>query len=451
MTTHRVTVENRSALASGDARAVALDCLLAGVDAAHPDRIVADALSVEAGRLTVTTVGGERRTYDLDAYDEVVILGGGNAAGHVAAALESLLGDTIDGGAVVTDDPVETDRVEVLPGDHPTPSRRGVDSTRRIVDLAERAGPDDLVLGCLTGGGSSLLAAPAGDLSLEDLRATTEALLASGAAIDEINAVRKHLSAIKGGRLARAAAPATVAGLAVSDVTGDDPAVIASGPFAPDPTSYADAVAVLARYDIEAPPAVRDRLRAGARGDRSETPMGADPTFDRCRFHVVANATTALDAARDVARDHGYTPLVLSSRVEGEASEAAKTHAAIANEIEATGTPLEPPAAILSGGETTVTVESGGSGGPNQEFALSAGLSIEGSTIVGAVDSDGIDGASDAAGALVDGSVIDRDAQAALDANDSGTYLSERDCVIVTGQTGTNVNDIRVLVVPELA
>lgn len=438
-------VENRERLARSAAHETVLDSLLAGIEASNPAQVIKSTVSVAD---SVLTVGAE--TYDLDDYQEVVVLGGGNAASQVARALETELGDRIDGGIVVTDDPVETERVTVLPGDHPVPSERGVDSTRQLLDRATAAEEDTLVLGVITGGGSALMAAPAEGIELADLVETTDQLLHSGAPIREINAVRKHLSALKGGHLAAKAAPATTVSLVLSDVVGNHLDVIASGPLVPDPTTFEDAKGVIDRFDLSVPEPVRERIQAGVNGILEDTPKPGDQVFEQVSTHIIADGMTALEAAKAVIEDAGYEPLVLTSRVEGEASEAAKTHAAIANEIRATGTPLEPPAAVLSGGETTVTVESGGSGGPNQEFALSAGLSIEGPTIVGAVDSDGIDGASDAAGALVDETDIDRPAaQVALDANDTGTYLTDRDRVILTGQTGTNVNDIRVLLVPE--
>ncbi|SNZ12443.1 glycerate 2-kinase [Natronoarchaeum philippinense] len=450
-----LSIERRANLAGSDARAAAIDCLVAGVEAAHPRRVVADALAVEDGELTVTPVAGDAATYDLGSYDNVLVLGGGNAAGHVAAALEPLLGEHLDGGAVVTDDPADTDQIEVLPGDHPVPSERGVESARRVLDLAERAGPDDLVLGCITGGGSALLPAPAGDLSLDHLRATTEALLASGAPIGEMNAVRKHLSASKGGQLARAASPATVVGLAISDVAGDDLGVIASGPFSPDPTSYDDALDVLGRYGVDAPEAVHSHLQAGADGERPETPTRGDAAFERTAVHVVASAHTALYAARDVASERGFAPMILSSRVRGEAQEAAKTHAAVAEEIAATGDPVEPPAIVLSGGETTVTLaEDHGEGGPNQEFVLSAALELDAPAVVAAVDTDGIDGATDAAGAIADEETVGSDgeisvsaAQAALNRNDAYPVLDDADALLRTGASGTNVNDLRAIVI----
>ena len=465
-----VTVADRERHASDPARGLALDCVVAGVEAAHPAAVVADALALDDGALTVTAVDGTTATRDLAAYDRVLVVGAGNAAGHFAAAVERLLGDRIDGGAVVTDDPVETERIAVRPGDHPTPSEAGVESARRVRALAADAGETDLVIGMLTGGGSALLAAPAEGVALGDLRETTAALLASGAAISEINAVRKHCSAVKGGRLARAAAPADVLGLAISDVTGDDPAVIASGPLSPDPTTYADALAVLDRYGIDAPAAVADRLERGAAGEVAETPEAADPAFDGAEVRVVANARTAQTAASEVAAAEGYEPLVLSSRVRGEAREAAKTHAAVAEECRAAGEPVEPPAVLLSAGEVTVTLgDDPGRGGPNQEFALSAALELDASGLdgegvaVASVDTDGIDGATDAAGALVDADLIgegdgdgDGDgrmspeaAATALDAHDAYPVLDGAGALVRTGPTGTNVNDLRAVVVAE--
>ncbi|MFC7240729.1 glycerate kinase [Saliphagus sp. GCM10025317] len=453
--TSRVSIKDYHALASSEPRTVALDCLTAGIDAAHPQRVVFDALTLEGERLTVTPVAGPSQTYDLEAYDDIIVLGGGNAAGHLAAALESLLGDRIDGGVVVTDDPVETDWIDVMPGDHPVPSERGVEGANAVLERAAAAGSDDLVLGCLTGGGSALLPTHAENISLEDFRKTTEALLASGASIDEINAVRKHLSRLKGGNLARVAAPATVVGLLVSDVAGDDPSVIASGPLSPDETTFADALDVIERYGIDAPEPILEHLRRGADGNERETPTGDDPAFDDVDCYVVANANTALEAAREVAVDHGYAPLVLSSSVRGEAREAAKTQVAIAEEIARTGTPVEPPVVVLSGGETTVTLtDNHGRGGPNQEFVLGGALELAVPAVVASVDTDGIDGATDAAGAIADQRTVSRDgsldplkARRALERNDAYPTLETVNALIRTEATGTNVNDLRALVV----
>ncbi|WP_436344550.1 glycerate kinase type-2 family protein [Natronorubrum sp. FCH18a] len=458
-------IENRDQGATTDERDLALECVEAGIAAGHPRRVIRETVSLEGSETPNESRAGDEAagdtlrvadaTYDLGRYDELVVLGGGNAAAHVAAALESILGDRIGGGIVVADDPADTDRVAVLEGDHPVPSERGVESARELLAAADAADERTLVLAAITGGGSALVPAPAGDVSLEDLQSTTGALLESGADIHEINAVRKHCSALKGGQLARRAAPATVVSLLLSDVVGNDPSVIASGPTVPDESTFADAVAVLERYAIDVPDPVADRLERGATGGVPETPTADDPAFETVSTHVVADGMTVLEAARDVAAERGYEPLVLSSRIRGEAREAATTHVAVAEEVLATSTPISPPAVLLSGGETTVTVTGDGTGGPNQEFATSAALdlvdggSVEGSVTVAAVDTDGIDGATDVAGALVDETTVeDREAaRAALRDNDVSPYLAERNGLIRTGPTGTNLNDLRVVVV----
>jgi hydroxypyruvate reductase len=437
-------IANRDALADSSTHRTALHCVEAGIRAAAPDNVVRERLALDGDHLLV-----DGNAYDLDEYDEVVVVGGGKAAAGVAAAVEDLLGDHLTGGVVVTNDPEPTNRITVVEASHPVPDAAGVDGAERVRETVAAADAGTLVLATVTGGASALLPAPADSVSLADLRAVTDALLDSGATIDEINAVRKHCSALKGGLLARAAAPATVVGLLFSDVVGDDLAVIGSGPTAPDPTTFADAAAVLDEYGIDAPAAVRERLEGGAAGELAETPTADDACFDRVTNHVLANGWTALDAAREAAADAGFRTLVLSSQVEGEAREAARTQAAVATEIAATGNPIEPPAVVLSGGETTVTVTGDGRGGPNAEFALSAARSLPATAVLASVDTDGEDGASGAAGALVDGDTVDdrRAATAALRNNDAAGYLDARDALIETGRTGTNVNDLRALVV----
>jgi len=444
-------IHNREQLASSPAHAVALDCLTAGIEAADPARLTRDAVSVAD---TTLTVGGS--SYDLAEYDEVTVLGGGKAAAVVAAELEAVLGDRLDSGIVVTDSPRSTGRVDVLAGDHPIPDKRGVENTHRLLDVAAAADDPTLLLGVITGGGSALMAAPADGISLADLRSTTDALVASGATIDEINAVRKHCSAIKGGRLAATTQPAEVCSLVVSDVVGNDLATIASGPLVGDPTTYADARAVIDRYNLDVPAAVTDRLARGVAGEIDETPAPGASVFEGVTTTIIGDGLTAVRAAADRAEAAGFESLVLSSRIRGEAREAAKTQVAIAEGIAATGEPLDPPAVVVSGGETTVTVDGEGVGGPNQEFALSAALELTvgddtaPETVVAAVDTDGVDGPTDAAGAIVDGETVAvREGRHALADNDASTALGAADAVITTGPTGTNVNDLRVVVVPE--
>ena len=459
-------IRNRDHLPDSPAHEVALDCLTAGIEAADPARLTRESVSLADGTLTV-----DDASYNLADYDEVLVLGGGKAAAVVAAELEVILGDALDGGLVITDLPdsssVSTQHVEVLAGDHPIPSERGVESTRRLLDAAAAADASTLILGVITGGGSALMAAPAAGLSLADLGATTDALVASGATIDEINADRKHCSAIKGGRLAAATQPADVCSLVVSDVVGNDLATIASGPFVGDPTTYADAGEVIDRYDCDVPAAVVDHLDRGIAGEIEETPTIGDPVFAPVSTEIIGDSMVAVQAAAARASEAGFEPLVLSSRVRGEAREAAKTQVAIAEEIHASGQPIAPPAVVVSGGETTVTVDGDGAGGPNQEFVLSAAVELAaaatddsndgggvgdgnavGNTVVAAVDTDGIDGPTDAAGGIVDSETITpRVGRRALAENDAAAALDAADARIETGPTGTNVNDLRVVVV----
>ncbi|WP_247729386.1 glycerate kinase type-2 family protein [Halovivax limisalsi] len=449
--------ENRDRHARTPAHEVALDCLEAGIAAARPARLVSEAVTAEAETLRV----GDS-TYDLSRFDRLLLLGGGKAADGLARALADALGDRIDGGSIVTtpkpEDGLDSPAtVDVADGTHPVPSEANVAATRRILSLAREAGERTLVVAIVTGGGSALLAAPARDLELSDLERTTSALLESGASIDELNAVRKHLSAIKGGRLALAAAPATVCTLAISDVVGDDPGVIASGPTVPDPTTYADALAVLGRYGLRdrVPDAVVDHLESGAAGNQAETPTETDLDFDATDWHCLANGRTAIEAAREAARDADYRPLVISSAIEGAAAEAGRFHAAVASECAVRGEPIDPPAVLLSGGEVTVSVDGDGTGGPAQELALAAAIDLAEADIdavLASVDTDGVDGPTDAAGAIVDKTTLaDRipDARDALDRHDAATMLDAESALVRTGPTGTNVNDLRVVVIDD--
>ncbi|AHG01696.1 hydroxypyruvate reductase (plasmid) [Halostagnicola larsenii XH-48] len=423
-----------------------LEAIEAGITAAHPRTVITEAIALEDETLRIAS---ER--FDLSAYDDVYVLGGGNAAGQVASSIADLLGDRLTGGIVVTDDPASAGPVEMVEGDHPTPTESNVDGTRRLLELARDCDEDTLVVAPVTGGGSALLAAPAEGITLSDLRGLTDELLRSGAPIATINTIRKHVSSIKGGQLARELAPATTVGLVFSDVTSGDPSVVASGPLSPDTTTYETARTALETYDVDAPAAVSTHLQAGEDGDVAETPVDGDAAFDSVSVCVLADNFTAVSAAADVCEDAGYETVILSTSVRGETQAAAKTHVAIAEEIRRTGNPVSPPVAIVSGGETTVTITGDGIGGPNQEFALSAALELPDDVVLGAVDTDGIDGPTDSAGALVSNeTIIDRiAAHAALSDNDAYTYLEDRDALLFTGQTGTNVNDLRVMLVGE--
>jgi len=438
-------IKNREQLVDSPARKVALDALEAGIEAADPARLARERVAIDGETLTV----GESAV-SLDPFEEVVVVGGGKAAGVVASELEAILGERLDGGVVVTNNPVDTDCIECLSGDHPVPSQQGVDSTQQLLEVATHADENSLILAVLTGGGSALLVAPAEGLALSDVQETTQSLLACGASIDEINAVRKHCSAIKGGQLAAATAPARVCGLVLSDVVGNDLSTIASGPVVADPSTFDEAQAVLSRYGVEAPEAIDRRLRAGSAGEIPETPKPGDSVFERVSTTILGDNMTAVQAAADSVEAGGFESLILSSRIRGDSQAAATMQAAIAEEIRSTGQPVEPPAVIVSGGETTVTVTGDGQGGPNQEFAVAGGLAVDGDEIViAAVDTDGIDGPTDAAGGIVDGEIAGERVSDALADNDSYSFLESVDGLIRTGPTGTNVNDLRVIVVSD--
>lgn len=409
-----------------------------------PTSVVNKAITMDGGTLII-----DGTEYDIDEYDRILVLGGGNAAGQVAAALEEHLNGRIDDGIVVTDDPVPLSTIECIKGNHPIPNETAVDGTRQVLQLASTASENDLIIAIITGGGSALLPAPAGSLRLTDLQTTTEKLLRAGATITEINTVRKHLSEIKGGKLACVSSPAKTIGLVFSDVVGNDLGAIASGPISPDETTYDDAREVIDRYNIETSAAVCDHLLRGSEGDVQETPNESS-IFKDVNIYVLADNFTALDAASNMALEEGYEPLILSSHIRGEAIEVAKVHVGIAEEILATGTPVSPPAVLISGGETTVTVAGDGEGGPNQEFVLSAAIELDDpSIVVGCADTDGIDGNTDAAGAISDARTIDdrAAAQYALTDHDVYSTLDAAGSLLKTGPTGTNVNDLRVIVI----
>lgn len=422
---------------------VALDCLTSGIAAANPEQSVRDRGAIEtttdADRLRL---GGE--SIDLSRFERIIVAGGGKASVAVARGLESVVGERLDAGVVVTNSRPDTpslDHTEIAVGDHPIPSEHSVAGTSRIRSLLEAATDRTLVLAPVTGGASALLCDPINGITLEELQATNTALLESGAAIDEINAVRSRISTVKGGGLARLAEPATVVALLVSDVVGDDPATIASGPFTPDPTTDADARAVLSRYDLAVPAAVRSHLT----DDIDDSGTGS---FDHVRTVLLASNRTAIDAASETARSHGYQPLVLSASMRGEAREIALAHVACAEECLASGDPIEPPAAILSGGEATVTVSGEGNGGPNTEFALAGTTQLPAGVTLLSADTDGRDGSTDAAGAVVDSETVEDPAaaRAALADNNAYAYLAERDALVRLEST-TNVNDLRVMLV----
>ena len=382
----------------------------------------------------------------------------GKAAASMALAVERHwpAGAALEGLAVTRyAHSLPTQRIRVLEAGHPMPDEAGLRAATAMLEAARALGEDDLLLALVSGGGSALLTLPADGLSMADVQAVTRALLRSGADIREINTVRKHLSAIQGGRLA-AATNARVLSLVVSDVTGDDPTHIASGPCAPDVTTYADALGVLAKYDIAAPQAVRARLEAGARGDIAETPKPGDTVFARVENRVVATAHRSLEAAAGVFRGHGFRVAILGDSITGEAREVAKVMAALVREIRLHGGPFKPPVALISGGECTVTVHGeAGRGGRCTEFLLALGIELEGVPGIHAIaaDTDGIDGSEDNAGAVLSPDSLARARDAGLEpkkclaANDSFGFFAALGDLVITGPTRTNVNDYRAVLV----
>ncbi|MWL88788.1 glycerate kinase [Cupriavidus sp. SW-Y-13] len=381
-----------------------------------------------------------------------VVIGAGKAAAAMAQAVESHWQGELS-GLVVTryGHGAPCRRIEVVEAAHPVPDAAGQQAAQRMVELVQDLTADDLVLCLISGGGSALLAAPAPGLTLADKQAVNKALLRSGASIGEMNCVRKHLSALKGGRLALACAPARVETLLISDIPGDDPTLIASGPTLPDATTCADALAVIAKYGIEVPDAVRAHLESGA----GETPKPGDARFAGHRSVTLASAQQSLEAAAARARELGLTPHILSDSIEGEARDVAEVHAAIARQIVAHGQPFQKPCVILSGGETTVTVRGNGRGGRNAEFLLALAVALDGLPGVHALagDTDGIDGSEDNAGALLSPDTLTRaaaqgaSARAHLDNNDGYGFFAALDDLIVTGPTRTNVNDFRAILI----
>jgi hydroxypyruvate reductase len=381
----------------------------------------------------------------------VVVVGAGKATALMAAAVEAVWPDAE--GVVVTryGHAVPTRRIEVIEAAHPVPDAASEAGARRVLAAVQGLGPDDLVLALMSGGASSLLALPAPGLTLADKQAVNRALLKSGATIAEMNCVRKHLSSIKGGRLAAAAAPARVVTLAISDVPGDDPAVIGSGPTVADPTSFADARALLARYGIAPPPHIAAHLAAA----QDETPKPG--SLPHAVFQLIATPAMALAAAAETARGLGLAPLVLGDALEGESRELGTVMAGIARSIRSHGQPVAPPALLLSGGETTVTISGGsaGRGGRNTEFLLGLAVALTGSPGIWAIagDTDGIDGTEDAAGAIVAPDTLARahaaglDPRAVLTGHDSYGLFDALGDLVRTGPTLTNVNDIRAVLV----
>lgn len=426
----------------------------AGLKAADP----VEAVAARFHRQGDTLIAGGRK-YPLASFRRVFVVGAGKASAAMAIAVERALGARIAGGLINVkyEHVAKLKRVALNECAHPVPDEAGVEGAGRIAGIVRDAGEQDLVVCVISGGGSALMPAPAAGITLAEKQETTRLLLGCGANIHEINTIRKHLSALKGGQLAALAYPATVITLLLSDVIGDNLDVIASGPTAPDASTFADSLAILRRYEIleRVPQAVRKRLTEGAAGQVGETPKAGDKRLSRTANLIVGSNRVAVEASKKKARELGYRPLVLSTTIQGETRDVAQVHTAIAREIHESGQPVAAPACIISGGETTVTLRGTGKGGRNQEFALAAALDIAGlpNTVVLSGGTDGTDGPTDAAGALADSTTIARaqakglDARAVLAENDSYRYFEVTGDLIKTGPTNTNVMDVRLVLV----
>ncbi len=431
-----------------------LEVLQAALVGADPYRAVRRAVTRRRARFEI----GDRR-FDLDAVERVYVVGAGKAAAPMAQAIEDVFdGGIADGVVAVKDGYVApTSTIAVGEAAHPVPDQRSIKAARAITHAADVAAERDLVIALISGGGSSLLELPAGSLSLEHLRRTTASLMASGLEIEQVNTVRKHLSSIKGGRLAEIISPAAHATIAISDVVGDRPDVIASGPTVPDPTSYEDALEIVERPAVgeRLPDPVAAHLRAGRRGTFEETPGPEAPAFADASYAIVASRKEATEAASKAAVGAGYNPRVVTTELEGEARDVGRQ---IAREVLALledGEPVPPPACLLYAGETTVTVTGRGQGGRNQELALSAAVALDEAVLhidrpvaIGAFATDGTDGPTRAAGAIVGAETVERGRQAELDArlelrnNNAFEFLEASGDLIFTGPTCNNVNDL---------
>ena len=437
------------------ARKVALELLESAITASDPRGLVKKGFQLRGGLLKIGSV-----SISLDEYGRIFVVGAGKASGAMAEAVESILGKRIVDGVVNvqkgTVQNFKTRRIKLNEAGHPIPDEGGLKGAKSILKLLENLKEDDLVICLISGGGSALLPLPAGGITLAEKRSVTNSLLKCGATIDEINVVRKHISEIKGGRLSKYAYPATLICLLISDVVGDPLPSIASGPTAPDPSTYSDAVEILKRYGIwdQIPPMVREHLNNGLKGKAPESPKPDDPCFKKVHNVILGSNRIALKAADAKARELGLNSLILSSFIEGEARHVGTVFASLARESVVSEGVLRKPVVVLAGGETTVTVTGTGIGGRNQELVLSASLRIKGleGVVVASSGTDGLDGPTDAAGAIVDGSTVKLAQEKGMNPvnylgnNDSYNFFKTLGDLIMTGPTGTNVNDIIILV-----
>jgi hydroxypyruvate reductase len=427
--------------------------------AVDPYRILKESLRVEKGRLLLRMEENPERILDLKAFDKIFLVGTGKASNSMAQAVEEIFGERLSKGVITAKygHLLPLKRTKIIEAGHPIPDRNGYEGAKKVQCLLKESGPKDLVIFLLSGGGSALLPFPADGIELKEKQEMTQLLLDCGADIKEINTIRKHISRMKGGWLAKWAYPSTLIGFILSDVVGDQLDVIGSGPTVPDPSTFEEAWEILEKYDLlnEIAPSIQKHLRLGREGKGEETPKPGDVVFERVYNSLIGSNIVALRAARKEAASLGLNTLILSSSIVGETREAARFHTAIAKEIISSGNPIPRPACILSGGETTVTIKGNGLGGRNQEFALAGALEISGieKVVLLSGGTDGTDGPTDATGAVADHTTVQRAKSMGLDPkthlkdNDAYPFFQKLGDLLITGPTHTNVMDVRILVI----
>ncbi len=433
----------------------ALSILRYSIKASDPLFAVKEHVKLKDGKLWV-----DRFSYDLKPFSRILVIGAGKASARMTQALEEIIGERISSGIVITKKSHRVPlfgNIDLREGGHPLPDGEGLKGTRRIIKLLSKTTPDDLVIFLLSGGGSALLVSPVSGIRLKDKIKLTDELLKCGADIKEINTIRKHISEIKGGRLAQMAFPAPVLTLILSDVIGDRLDSIASGPTAPDNTTFADCIRIIDKYKIKhkIPTSVYAHLKKGAKGKIKETPKPGDPIFKRVKNVIIGSNRTALDAAEKKARDLGFNTYVVPRPVAGDTTRAARIHVSLIKKIVKQKDPASPPACVISGGETTVKIRGKGKGGRNQEFALVGAMGIKGmkNVVFLSAGTDGTDGPTDAAGAICDGESIKRalkrglNPKRYLDRNDSYRFFGKLGDLIITGPTNTNVMDVHLALI----
>jgi hydroxypyruvate reductase len=429
------------------------------LSAVDPSRILKDGIRIEEGRLWIRIEGNSEKVFDLKAFHNIFLVGTGKASNSMAHAVEEIFGDWLTKGVITTKygHLLPLKKTEIIEAGHPIPDQKGYEGAKKILALLKESGPKDLVIFLLSGGGSALLPFPADGIELKEKQEVTQLLLDCGADIREINTIRKHISRMKGGWLAKWTYPSTLIGFILSDVVGDQLDVIGSGPTVPDPSTFEEATEILKKYDLlnEISPSIQKHLQLGKEGKVEETPKPGDAVFEKVYNMIIGSNILALRAAEKEATSMGLNTLILSSSIVGETREAARFHTAIAKEVISSGNPIRKPACILSGGETTVTIKGNGLGGRNQEFVLAGAIEINGmeKVVLLSGGTDGTDGPTDATGAVADHTTVQRaksmglDPKVYLENNDAYPFFEKLGGLLITGPTHTNVMDVRILLI----